>query len=32
MKVDSGAVFCIFCRRHGVEELLVLGETVRAIA
>lgn len=29
---DSGRVFCVFGRRQGVVELLVLGEMVRVIA
>lgn len=32
IKMVNGIVFCIFCRRQGVEELFVLGEIVRVIA
>lgn len=30
--VARGSTFCVLCRRQGVMELFVLGETVRVIA
>lgn len=32
IRVASGAVACVFCKRQGAEELFVLGEIVNVMA